>query len=245
MLRQEEDRKDHETMDEVRQGRGNPGRRSPPVASTPIIGQCLALPDALALTTRVMSAAPPAPATAPAGDTLNDLVTAIGQNRDRTAFAALFSDFGPRLKGYLMRSGSSADAAEELLQEVMMTIWRKADSFDPKQASASTWIFTIARNRRIDSYRREKRPELDPEDPSLVPDPPEAADRRVSHMQDAARLRAAIAVLPEEQSKLLAMAYFEDKPHSVIAQECDLPLGTVKSRIRLALNRLRNTMGSE
>ena len=177
-----------------------------------------------------------------AAPSLNDLVVAVGSRRDRTAFAGLFAHFAPRLKAYLMRGGCEATAAEEVVQEVMVTLWRRAETFDPGQASASTWVFTIARNKRIDMIRRERRPEIDPEDPALVREPDAPADQVVESAQDAGLLRAAMAGLPEEQRQILHLAYFEDLPHSEIAERCDMPLGTVKSRIRLALARLRKTL---
>lgn len=172
-------------------------------------------------------------------DDHNGLVEAIAAHGDRTAFATLFGHFAPRLKAYLMRLGSDPSTAEEIMQDVMLTVWRKAASFDRRQASAGTWIFTIARNRRIDRLRRERRPEFDPNDPALVPDAPAEADRTVWSGQVEARIRAAIDSLPSEQSDLVHRAYFEDQSHREIAERSGLPLGTVKSRIRLALQRLR------
>lgn len=173
---------------------------------------------------------------------LNYLVLAVGRERDRTAFSRLFNHFAPRLKAYLMRLGADSAGAEELVQEVMLLVWRRADTFDPAQANASTWIFTIARNKRIDILRRERRPEIDAEDPALVPATPEPADTTVEAYQEAVRLKAAIRALPEEQADLLRRAYYEDKAHSTISNECGLPLGTVKSRLRLALDRLRKAL---
>jgi RNA polymerase sigma-70 factor (ECF subfamily) len=175
----------------------------------------------------------------------NDLLLAVARERDRAAFAELFRHFAPRLKAYLTRLGAEGALADELVQEVMLTVWRRADGFDPSQASAATWIFTIARNRRIDGLRRESRPEFDPHDPALVPDVPEAADRLIETTQDTARLQAAISVLPGEQAELLRLAYYEDQPHSAIAERTGLPLGTVKSRLRLALGRLRKALVEE
>ena len=134
------------------------------------------------------------------------------------------------------------DSAEEVVQEVMVTLWRRAETFDPSQASASTWVFTIARNKRIDMVRRERRPEIDPDDPALRPEAEPAADHAVESLQDSKRLREAMAFLPAEQQEILRLAYFEDLPHSAIAERCDMPLGTVKSRIRLALTRLRKSL---
>lgn len=170
------------------------------------------------------------------------LLLAVARHRDRQAFAQLFRAFAPRIKAFLIRSGSDAGTAEEVMQEVMVTVWRRAETYDPSQAGASTWIFTIARNKRIDLIRREKRPEVDPEDPALMPEPLERADDRLETVQSARRLRHAMTSLPEEQREILRMAYFEDKPHSAIAEECGLPLGTVKSRLRLALARLRKDL---
>lgn len=167
------------------------------------------------------------------------LIEAVARDRDRGAFAELFGHFAPRLKSYLIRLGTDDPAAEEVVQEAMVMVWRKAESFDRRQASASTWIFTIARNKRIDRLRRERRPELDPNDPALVPDPEEPADRAVEALQSRDRVLAAMENLPVEQSELIRMAYFDEKSHAEIAAEKDLPLGTVKSRIRLALGRMR------
>ncbi|WP_448203621.1 sigma-70 family RNA polymerase sigma factor [Azospirillum sp. sgz302134] len=174
--------------------------------------------------------------------TLEELLLAVGRGRDRAAFAELFGHFAPRLKAYLRRQGCDAGGAEELVQEVMLLVWRRAETYDPAQASASTWVFTIARNKRIDVLRREQRPEIDPDDPALVPDPLESADHRVEAKETTGRLRAALKDLPPEQAELLRLAYFEDKPHSVISSERGIPLGTVKSRLRLAMERLRKAL---
>jgi RNA polymerase sigma factor (sigma-70 family) len=173
---------------------------------------------------------------------LNGDILAIARDADRAAFARLFAHFAPRLKAYLGRLGADGATADELIQEVMLLVWRRADTFDPSQANANTWVFAIARNKRIDGIRRERRPEIDPDDPALVPAHPDPADAMVAARQDGERVRAALAELPPEQAELVRQAYYEDKPHSQIAQESGLPLGTVKSRIRLALVRLRNSM---
>ena len=170
------------------------------------------------------------------------LIVAIAQTQDRTAFATLFGHFAPKVKAYLIRLGANGAGAEELTQEVMLTIWRRAVTFDPRQASASTWIYTVARNKWIDAIRREKRPEFDPNDPALVPDELPAADRVVSDGQTASGVGEAIRALPEEQATLLRLAYFDDKSHSEIAEQLDLPLGTVKSRLRLAMAKLKKTL---
>lgn|SRR5512134_2100020 len=170
---------------------------------------------------------------------------AIATSGDRDAFATLFAHFAPRVKAYLMQLGAEASAAEDLMQEVMLTVWRRAESYDPALAGVSTWIFTIARNRRIDTLRREKRPEFDPNDPAFVPDAPRPADDAVAAWQWERRLVAAIDELPEQQAKLLRLAFFEDRSHADIAAALRLPLGTVKSRIRLAMARLRTRFEDE
>jgi RNA polymerase sigma-70 factor (ECF subfamily) len=170
------------------------------------------------------------------------LVEAIAARADKAAFAALFRHFAPKIKGYLMKLGTDRGQAEELTQEVMLTVWRKAASFDRRQASAATWMFTIARNRRIDVLRREKRPELDPSDPMLVPDEPAAPDERLDAIAREARVARALQNLPKEQADLVHEAFFLAKSHSQIAEEAKIPLGTVKSRLRLAFGRLRKAM---
>jgi RNA polymerase sigma-70 factor (ECF subfamily) len=181
-------------------------------------------------------------AAAPSPAQLAGWVVAVGKEKDRTAFTGLFDHFAPRLKAYLMRSGADAATAEELVQEAMVMVWRKAASFDPAKSAASTWIFTIARNKRIDGLRRENRPDIDWSDPVFEGTPPETADARLEAGEQETQLRAAIATLPREQAELLEQAFFEDKTHREIAAERDIPLGTVKSRIRLALAKLKDEL---
>ncbi len=171
----------------------------------------------------------------------SDLIEAIAARRDREAFKALFADFAPRVKAFARRSGASSQVAEDLAQDVMLTVWRRAGLFDRRKAAASTWIFTIARNRRIDMIRKEARPDFDPHDPSLQAED-KAADESLHASEMEGELRRAVARLPQEQAELMRLAYFEDKSHGVIAEELDLPLGTVKSRIRLAMRKLRRMM---
>lgn len=170
------------------------------------------------------------------------LLARVAEQRDRAAFASLFEHFAPRLKAYLMRLGAEAGTAEELAQEAMIMVWRKAETFDSRQAGASTWVFRIARNKRIDALRREKRPEFDPEDPALVPEAPEEADKAAERGQSEDRLRRALETLPPEQAEVVRLAYFEDLAHGAVAEATGLPLGTVKSRLRLAMARLRTAM---
>jgi RNA polymerase sigma-70 factor (ECF subfamily) len=174
-----------------------------------------------------------------------DLIIAIGATGDRSAFAALFAHFAPRVKAYLMRTGSDSSGADELTQEVMLLVWRKAARYDPAQSNAATWIYTIARNKRIDKFRRERPVAFDLDDPTLTPEPERLPDHRLETAEQARILTAAIGSLPEEQAALLKLAFYEGKSHSVIAAEAKLPLGTVKSRLRLALARLRTHIGTE
>ncbi len=167
-------------------------------------------------------------------------IYAVRDDKDRAAFAELFAHFAPRVKSFLMKSGASPDLAEECTQEVMATLWNKAHMFDPTKASVSTWIFTIARNRKIDLLRKQRRPE--PEDLTWGPEAtPDQADV-LGLQQETEQLGQALATLPAEQRKLIERAYFGELSHSEIAAETGLPLGTIKSRIRLALDRLRHAM---
>jgi RNA polymerase sigma factor (sigma-70 family) len=167
-------------------------------------------------------------------------IARIREAQDEAAFARRFGHFAPRVKAFLMRSGADATLAEECAQEVMATLWQKAHMFDPSRASAATWIFTIARNRKIDALRKQKRPE--PEDLPWGNEPePDQADV-LALQEESDQLGDAIAALPEKQRVLIEKAYFSDLSHSEIADQTGLPLGTIKSRIRLALDRLRHAM---
>lgn len=170
---------------------------------------------------------------------------AVAARQDREAFGALFAYYGPRVKGYLLRLGAGDALAEELAQEVMITVWRKAALFDRAQASVSTWIFRIARNRRIDAARRLNKPDLDPSEPALLPDTPVSPDEALSAAEQEERVRAVLAELPEEQLSLLQQAFYEGLSHRDIAERTGLPLGTVKSRIRLAFAKMRTRLTGE
>ena len=186
-------------------------------------------------------AQPIADAGLPDRDRLDGLVEAVARE-DRGAFAELFSFYAPRVKAYLRRLNADDALAEEIAQEVLLTVWRKAKQFDRTQASASTWIFRIARNRRIDAARRAAKPELDAAEPALAPPETEAPDEAVHAASREDRVRAAIAALPEEQVMLLRMAFFDGLSHRDIAERIDAPLGTVKSRLRLAFDKLRKRL---
>lgn len=174
---------------------------------------------------------------------MDALLGRVAAHQDKAAFAILFTHFAPRVKAYLLRLGASSGVAEELAQEALLSVWRKAHLFDPAKASAATWLFTIARNLRIDAIRREKRPELDPED--FMPEPDADADAGLMLAEDEGRLRLALKELPADQIQVVELSFFADKPHSQIAAELGIPLGTVKSRLRLAMGRLKRAMGGE
>jgi RNA polymerase sigma-70 factor (ECF subfamily) len=172
-----------------------------------------------------------------------DWIGAIAAQRDRAAFASLFEFYAPRVKAMLMRSGEAADTAEDVAQETLLTVWRKAAYFDPARASASAWIFTIARNLRIDRLRGEKRATLYAPFELVEPELPQTPDHVLNAAERDERVRAALKELSPEQVRVLQLSFFEGRAHGDIAALLNLPLGTVKSRVRLAISRLRNLLG--
>ena len=170
------------------------------------------------------------------------LLLRVGSDRDRSAFKKLYEHFAPRLKSFLLRIGSDMSAAEEICQESMIMVWRRAETFNPESAGASTWIFTIARNKRIDKLRKDNRPLPDLNDPSFFQIPVDKSDDILQRVEEEKKITNALKNLPPEQAKLILSAYYEEKSHRKIADETNLPLGTVKSRIRLAINRLRTQL---
>lgn len=176
-------------------------------------------------------------------DEAADLIEAIATRQDRAAFASLFQHYAPRVKAFIMRSGADAESAQEVAQEALIMVWRKAASFDRTRASAGTWLYTIARNKRIDHLRRNNRPAIDTEDwLTVFAAEDEDADKSVLAGQTYTRVKELLAGLSADQLVVIEKAFFEDKTHTVIAEELQLPLGTVKSRIRLALARLRDAL---
>lgn len=169
----------------------------------------------------------------------------IAKEQCRTSFASLFDYFAPRIKSYMLQLGADPAQAEDLAQEVMVTVWRKAGQYDPDKASVSTWIFRIARNRRIDAHRRTQRPDLEPDEPMLRPPEPDEPDTLVNRAQMEEIVRRELETLPPEQLDLLHAAFYRGLSHREIAEAFNLPLGTVKSRIRLAFNRLRGQLQNE
>lgn len=179
---------------------------------------------------------------------LNQLVLKIAQ-QDEQAYLELFDASATRLKAYAMKCGSNASDAEDLLQECMLTVWNKAKQFNPSTASAMTWMYTIVRNRRIDILRKEKPgqiqsfdlwPEEDIEQISAAEFTSTRLDDDVEGDLNANMVRILIEALPEEQRQIIYKVYFEGKTHSEISADLDLPLGTIKSRLRLAMKKLDN-----
>lgn len=166
----------------------------------------------------------------------------IVATKDRDAFKSLFLTFAPRVKGYLLRHGASPVQAEELAQETMLTVWRKAEYYDAGRAPVAAWIFTIARNLRIDVLRKEQSALTYALSPPIGEDGPASPEEESQIAERESRLRDAIRRLPSDQMAVVRLSFFSDKPHSEIARDLCLPLGTVKSRLRLAVARLRNAL---
>ncbi|MEM5502101.1 sigma-70 family RNA polymerase sigma factor [Ahrensia kielensis] len=169
----------------------------------------------------------------------------VATSKDRQAFAQLFDYFAPRLKSYLRSLNMSDGAAEDLTQEVMLVLWHKAHLYDASKSSLSTWLFRVARNRRIDLARRDKSALLDPDEPLLQPASVQPADEAMDDDQRDERVQLAMASLPQEQIELVRQAFFLGLSHSQISEQTGLPLGTVKSRIRLAFGRLRRALEND
>lgn len=188
----------------------------------------------------------------PTADQLTDLARAVAATGDRGAFATLFKHFAPRVKAYLMRAGATAERAEELAQETMVSVWRKAGLFDPARAQLSTWVFTIARNLHVDQLRRQRdaasvddRPSEPGEagDPlALLADDAQTPEERLGAARRDTAVRQALRQLAPEQRDVLWLSFYDEQSHARIADELKVPLGTVKSRIRLAVTHLRQLL---
>ncbi len=182
----------------------------------------------------------------PTGEELAEMLRAVAREQDRQAFAVLFRHFAPRVKSYLVRGGSAEGLAEELAQETMISVWRKAGLFDAGQAGVSTWIFTIARNLRVDHFRRQGHGQALVEgldaDADQMPDTAPALDDQLHAGRCERQVREAMARLSPDQAQVLRLSFYEELPHARIAHDLGIPLGTVKSRVRLAVNRLRRLL---
>ncbi|AQA18576.1 RNA polymerase subunit sigma-70 [Halioglobus japonicus] len=169
----------------------------------------------------------------------------VADNQDREAFSRLFGHFAPLIKAFAINGSALAAAhAEELVQEVMIKVWQKASAFNPHKAAASTWIYTIARNCRTDMYRRLQKFDTPLSADDIWPDSETDTEElftAVQQKRDEAKVRDMLQQLPHEQSLILTKVYMEGKSHSEVSEELDLPLGTVKSRVRLAMKKLQLT----
>lgn len=171
-----------------------------------------------------------------------ELLRRIAESQDREAFAELFDLFAPRVKSFMMRKGATAEIAEDLLQETMIAVWSKARLYVPERGGVTTWVFTIARNLRIDRMRREKTSlytDIEDYDAESNDTP---ADDALSRLQEDGFVARALAQIPDEQRELLILSYVDDLPQSEIAKRLQIPLGTVKSRMRLAYRRMRKLL---
>ncbi len=177
-------------------------------------------------------------------DEMSARLVAVAERGDPVAFASLFRHFGPRIRAYLLRAGGDAGRVDDVLQETFAAVWNRAALYDRSRASAATWIFAIARNRRIDAFRRDRRPEFDPHDPALHPDPLPGGEEALAASERAAAVRSALATLSEEQRTVLWLSFYEGESYPAIAIRLGIPLGTVKSRARLAFGRLRSELGT-
>ena len=173
-----------------------------------------------------------------------ELIDRIATQQDREAFRIVFEYFAPRIKSFLLRTGCSADEAEEIAQNALIAVWRKAGQFDPATSGAAAWMFTIARNLRIDSVRRSARQGrlVQAAELEFEPEPVETAETAIARAEDASGVSAALLCLSQEQSTVIRLSFLEGKPHAEIAEALGIPLGTVKSRIRLALSRLKDIL---
>lgn len=173
-----------------------------------------------------------------------DLLQRIAERADPAAFRELYEAYGPRVKAYMMRKGADAGTAEDLAQETLLTVWRKAALYAGDRGSMTTWVFAIARNLRIDRLRRElpwqELPEGRLTEASSEPLPDEA----MAEKERQERVQAALAELPPEQKDVVTLAYLEGLSHSEIAERLGLPLGTVKSRMRIAYQKIRQSLES-
>ena len=173
---------------------------------------------------------------------LSECLARVAAKRDKAAFGQLFDHYAPLIRAYSLARDPGADlVADDLVQEVMTRVWLKADKYNGQLANLNTWIFTLARNCRIDYLRRNSRyaTEIDPTD--IFND---IEDEGLGPFQQAQQTRAGESIrtgleqLPREQAEILTKVYLEGKSHQQASDELHLPLGTVKSRVRLALKKL-------
>lgn len=171
----------------------------------------------------------------------------VSEDRDREAFSRLYDHFAPMIRAFCYKSNPGARLlADEVVQDVMLKIWQKAGQFDDQKASINTWIYTLTRNCRIDYLRKNGKhvSDIDPEPiwDSLV-DENENLLASVQLARQSSVLNEKLAKLSSDQRQILSKVYLEGKTQQETADELDIPLGTVKSRTRLALQRMSMLMG--
>jgi RNA polymerase sigma-70 factor (ECF subfamily) len=174
---------------------------------------------------------------------MTDLMRRVAERAEPAAFRELYQTYGPRVKAYMMRCGADAATAEDLVQDTLLTVWRKAALYASDRGSVGTWVFTIARNLRIDGLRRELLSQQLPEERLIEASADLPADEIVYAKERQMRVWAMLAELPDEQRAVLTLSFVDGLPHSAIAERLGIPLGTVKSRIRLACQRIRQSLG--
>jgi RNA polymerase sigma-70 factor (ECF subfamily) len=174
-----------------------------------------------------------------------DWLKLVAERRDRDAFERLYGFFAPRIKRYMMRQGADEASADDLAQEAMVQVWRKAHHYDPQKAAATTWVFRVARNLQIDRLRKHKLHEVELSVEAEHDEGGIGSHECFEKRPDADRLRALVTALPEEQMDVVRLAFFEGLSHSEVSLQLSVPIGTVKSRLRLAFSKLRAGMGEK
>jgi RNA polymerase sigma-70 factor (ECF subfamily) len=172
------------------------------------------------------------------------LMARVTQARDKAAFGEIFRRYAGKLRGFMAQGGAPIEEAEEAAQDVLMTVWRKAELYDPAKASLGAWIYAVARNRRTDLYRRRARPTPDPEDPLFQRDPDPPSETLLAESDRDRMVTQALASLSEDQAAVVRLAFYEGLSHGEVAERLGAPVGTVKSRLRLAFKKLREALGS-
>ena len=172
------------------------------------------------------------------------MLAEMAVTKDKSLYVQLYQHFAPKVKAYIIRLGVVEATAEELTQEAMLNMWRKSHLFQPGKSAASTWLFTLARNQSIDWMRKQKYPEYSWDDIQESSDDVSGVNTGEQAVQSE-RVALAISQLPENQAQVVYMSFYEGCSHSEIAERLNVPLGSVKSRIRLAAEKLKLTLRGE
>tara|TARA_Y100001970_G_scaffold283401_2_gene398468 strand:+ start:86766 stop:87347 length:582 start_codon:yes stop_codon:yes gene_type:complete len=175
---------------------------------------------------------------------LKKLLISVAEQKDRASFVKIFSEFEQKIRAFVLKRGVGAGEVDDVVQETMVAAWRYAPSYDPDKGGVSTWIYTIARNKTYDHFNRSSRPEPDYSDPSFVPDV-ETPENELEQSRLENLILKTVNNLPKEQALIVRMSFYEGKSHKTIAEDLSLPLGTVKSRMRLALKKIESNIGGK